>query len=57
MHKNKVYLVLGSVPYEGEWVIGIYKTRELAEAQAKVERAADTLASSITYEVEEWDVN
>lgn len=47
----RVYVLEGRIDYEGGCVLGVYSTREAAEAAAQADRRGDSHMSYVVHEV------
>lgn len=52
----KVYIAMQTVKHEGDYVLGVFSTRELAEAFNQKERNRVSTPSDASLSVEEYEV-
>lgn len=49
----KVYVVKEGMDYEGDWIVGVYRSREEAEEKVKT---LDEKNAPLHHKIEEWEV-
>ena len=53
---GKVYVLVGTIPYEGSDVLGVFTHKRTAEDERNKLQAVD-LSQFMTYDIEAWELN